>query len=88
MSPHQNVLGHGPSAALPCVCATAATAAHPWQTVPQLRPPIIRSCRQQTAHVHRKYHPARAGGIGDRVVAQWVADGDVAVDGQRHGDPD
>lgn len=88
VGPHQNVLSRRSSVALPSSAAAATTAAKPRQTVPQLRPPVIRGCGEQASDVHSKYHPARAGWIRDGVVAKGVADGDVAVNGERHGDPD
>lgn len=83
VGPHQDMLGHGSPVAF-----SSTTTAHPRQAVPQLRPPVIRSCRQQAPNIHSKYHPSRAGRVGDRVVAQRVANSNVAVNGERHGDPD
>lgn len=90
VSPHQDMLGHGSPVALSSSTSSfsSTTTGHPMQAVPQLRPPIIRSCREQAPDIHGKYHPPCAGRVGHRVVAQRVANSDVAVDGERHGDPD
>lgn len=89
VSPHQDMLGHGSSVALSSSTSSfsCTTTSHPMQAVPQLRPPIIRSCREQAPDIHSKYHPPCAGRVGHRVVTQRVANGDVAVNGERHGDP-
>lgn len=85
VGPHQDVLGHGSPVAL---SSPTTTTVHPCQAVPQLRPPVIRSCREQAANIHGKYHLSRARRVGHGVVAQWMANGDISVDGEGHGDPD
>lgn len=85
VGPHQDMLGHGSPVALSC---SSASTAHPRQAVPQLRPPVIRSCREQAPNIHSKDHPSCAGRVGDSMVAQRVANSDVTVNGERHGDPD
>lgn len=84
VGPHQDLLGNSRVA---FACATS-TFAHAREAVPQLRPPVIRSCRQQTPDVHNEYHSPRAGWVGHCVIAQRVANSDVAIDGQGHSDPD
>lgn len=84
VGPHQDLLGNGPGA----FARIASAFARAREAVPQLGPPVIRSCGQQTADVHHQDHPPRAGRVGHGVVAQRVANGDVAIDGQGHGDPD
>lgn len=84
VGPHQDLLGNSPAA----FARTASTFAHAREAVPQLRPPVIRRCRQQTPDVHDEYHSPRARWVGHCVVAQRVTNGDVAIDGQGHGDPD
>lgn len=86
MGPHQDMLGHSSPVAL--TSSSTTTTSHPRQAVPQLRPPVIRSCREQAAYIHSKYDPSCASRVGDCMVAQRVANGDVTVDGERHGDPD
>lgn len=83
VGPHQDMLGHGSPAAL-----SSATTAHPRKAVPQLGPPVIRGCREQAPNIHSKYHPSCAGWVGDRMVAQRVANSNVTVNGEGHGDPD
>lgn len=80
MSPHQDVLGHCFSAALSSSSSFVITANRS-QAVPQLRPPIIRSRRDQTPNVHSKYDLACSRRVGDSVVAKRVANSDVAING-------
>lgn len=90
VGPYEDMLGHSSPVALsfsPTTTATTTTA-HPRQAVPQLRPPIIRSCREQAPNIHSKYHSPCASRVGHGMVAQRVADSDVTVNGQWHGDPD
>ncbi len=68
--------------------ATPATSARSRQPVPQLRPPVIRDAGDQAASIHRQDHFASSGWVGDGVVAQRMAHGDVAVHGQGNSDPD
>lgn len=84
VGPHQDLLGNSPVA----FACTASTFARAREAVPQLRPPVIRNCRQQTADVHHQDHSPRAGWVGHGVIAQRVANSNVAIDGQGHGDPD
>lgn len=84
VGPHQDLLGNGPVA----LASTASTFAHAREAVPQLGPPVVGRCRQQTAEVHHKYHSPCAAWVGHCVIAQRVANSDVAIDGQGHGDPD
>lgn len=72
---------------LSCAAAAAAVARsrHP---VPQLRPPVIRDAGDQAANVHCQDHFASSGWVGYGVVAQRMANGDVAIHGQGHCDPD
>lgn len=90
MGPDQDMLGHGSPGAhfFSFSPYTTITTAHPRQAVPQLRPPVIRGCREQAPNIHSKYHSSRAGRVGHRMVAQRVANSDVTINGQRHGDPD
>lgn len=90
VGPHQDMLGRGSPVALssPSSSTTTTTTAHPRQAVPQLRPPVIRSCREQAPNIHSKYHSSCAGWVGHRMVTQRVANSDVTINGQRHGDPD
>ncbi len=89
VGPHQHMLGHGsPVTLFSSSSSSSSTTSHPRQAVPQLRPPVIRSCREQAPDIHSKYHSSCAGWVGDRMVAQRVANSDVAVNGERHGDPD
>lgn len=83
MGPNQDMLSHSSSVALP-----SNTAVNTGQAVPKLRPPVIRCCGEQTPDVHCEYHLSCAGRVGDGVVAQRVANSDVAVNGERYGDPD
>lgn len=85
MSPHEDLLGNSPPVAAACAPSAFARAR---EAVPQLRPPVIRRRGQQTPDVHHEYHFTRAGGVRHRVIAQRVANGDVAIDGQGHRDPD
>jgi len=84
VGPHQDMLDHGSPVALPSSSYTA----NPSQAVPQLRPPVIRSRRDQAPNIHSKYHPSCAGREGDCMVTKRVAHSDVTVNGERHGDPD
>lgn len=88
VGPHQNMLGHGSPVNFSSSTSFSSTTSHPRQAVPQLRPPVIRSCRQQASDIHSKYHSSSASWIGDRMVAQRVANSDVTVNGERHRDPD
>lgn len=87
MSPHQDVLDH-------CFSVTLSSSssfiiiANLRQAVPKLRPPIIRSCRDQTPYIDSKYDLARSGWVGYSVVAEWVANSNVAINGEWYGDPD
>lgn len=88
VGPHQDLLGDRPAAFASASASAASTFTHAREAVPQLRPPVIRRSRQQTPDVHHQYHPPCAGWVGHRVIAQRVANSDVAIDGQGHGDPD
>lgn len=85
VSPHEDLLGNSPPVAFACATSTFA---HAREAVPQLGPPVIRCCRQQTPNVHDEYHSPCAGWVRHSVIAQRVANGDVAIDGQGHRDPD
>lgn len=56
--------------------------------MPELRPPVVGSCREQAPNVDCKYNLARSGRIGHRVVAERVTNSNVAVDGQGDRYPD
>lgn len=52
VGPDKDMLGHSSPVALSFSPTTTTTTAHPRQAVPQLRPPIIRSCREQAPNIH------------------------------------
>lgn len=56
--------------------------------MPQLRPPVVRGAGEQASGINSQDHSPSACGVGDGVVAQRVANSDVAVDRQWHRDPD
>lgn len=55
---------------------------------PNVGPPVVGDAGHKAGDVDADDDFAGASGVGDRVVPEGVAHGNVPVDGQRHRDPD